>query len=270
MRQVSYPSIVFRTHRGFGIFSILVAGTLQFLVIKAITTIDTTPILPAFMSQLPERFRMIINENLISQLTVEGGAAFGFSHPIMMVLLAINAVSIPARHVSGEIEDGTMEFLLAHPVGRMRLLLSLWVVTGLINLFVVCGALLGSVTALTVFHRVSGGVLVKLLEIGANLWVLFLLVQSVAMLSSTYGGKGSRPALWTAVVVLTFYVLHFLTPLWDALRVTTRINIFTYYQPQKLMFDQGSFGQDILVLAVLTGICLSLALHQFSRRDIPG
>lgn len=270
MRQVSYPSLVFKTHRGFGIFSILVAGTLQFLVIKAITTIDATSIPPAFISQLPERFRMIINENLISQLTVDGGAAFGFNHPIMMVLLAITAVSIPARHVSGEIEDGTMELLLAHPVGRVRLLLSLWAATGVMTLLIVCGALLGSVTGMTVYHTVSGGLVVKLLEIGVNLWLLFLLVQSVALLASTYGTKGSRPAMWTAVVVMTFYVLHFLTPLWDALRVTTRFNIFTYYQPQKLMFGQGRFGHDILVLAALTGICLFLALHQFNRRDIPG
>lgn len=270
MLQTSYPSLVVRTHRGFGIFCVVVAGALEFLVIKAISTTDITSMLPMLLSQLPERFRMVVNENLISQLTLGGGAAFGFSHPIMMVLLAINAVSIPARHVSGAIEDGSMELILAHPIPRTRLLLSLWGATAVVNLLVVCGGLFGSILALAVFHGLGGGFLVKLLGIGANLWVLFLLVQSVAMLASAYGGKGSKPALWTAVVVMTFYVMHFLTPLWDALEVTKPLNIFSYYQPQKLMSGGGDIGRDVLVLAALTGVCLLLSVHQFNRRDIPG
>jgi ABC-2 type transport system permease protein len=270
MRQVSYPSLVLKTHGGFGIFCVLVAGALEFLVIKAVTTIDGTSMVAGLLSQLPDRFRMIVNENLISQLTVGGGAAFGFSHPIMMVLLAINAVSIPARHVSGGIEDGSMELLLAHPIGRTRFVLSLWAAAGAVNLAVICGGLAGSVLALAVFHGLAGGLVLKLLGVGANLWVLFLLVQSVAMLASVYGGKGSKPALWTAVVAMTFYVIHFLTPLWDALRVTMRCNIFTYYQPQKLMSGEGSVGRDMLVLAAAASICLLLSIHQFNRRDIPG
>jgi len=270
MRRVSYTSFVFKSHRGFTVFCVLVAATFEFLVIKAITTADLASMLPGFLSQLPERFQMIVNENLISQLTVSGGAAFGFSHPIMIVLLAINAVSIPARHVSGSIEDGSMEVLLAHPFGRTRLVLSLWAATGVANLLVICGGLMGCVAALAVFHGLAAGFIVRLLAMGANLWLLFLLVQSVSMLASVYGGKGSKPAAWTAVIVMTFYVVHFLTPLWDALRVTTRFNVFTYYQPQKLVLGEGSFGRDVLVLAVLTCICLLLSIHQFNRRDIPG
>ena len=267
---MSYPYLVFKTHRGFVVFSALVAGALQLVIIKAITAFDTTSILPAFLAQLPERLRVLVDETLISRFSIEGAAAFGFNHPMVIVLVAINAVLISARHVSGEIEDGTMELLLAHPVRRLGLLAWLWVVAGLGNLVVVGGALAGSLTGVAVFDTLTGSFSIKLVEIAVNLWLLSVLVHTGGLLAGVYATRGSRPGVWVAGVFLALYVLHFLSALWGALGVTAPVNIFTYYQPQKLVIDQASFARNAAVLGGITVVCLVLALRRFDSRDVPG
>jgi ABC-2 type transport system permease protein len=270
MKGPSYISLVMKHHRGFAVFSGIVAASLQFLVIKAITSIDADTVSSLILSQLPERFRMMINETLISRMTVEGAAAFGFNHPIVMVLVAINAVAVPAKHISGEIESGTMELLLSHPVRRVKLFFSMWSAAAAINLFVVVGALLGSLTAVTAAGVLSRSLAGRLVGIALILWLLSLVVTALAALASAWATRGARPVLWVAVVVLTLYVIHFLTPLWGFLEIMIPFNIFTYYQPQKLMFGEASFGRDALVLAGVTLVLLAAAAHRFQTRDIPG
>jgi ABC-2 type transport system permease protein len=207
---------------------------------------------------------------LISRMTVEGAAAFGFNHPILIVLVAINAIAVPARHISGEIESGTMELLLAYPVSRVRLLLSLWAMSALIGLVVVSAALLGSLSGVIVFDAATKSLVWRLSEIALNLWLITLVMQTVALLASAFGTRGARPALWSAVILLSLYVVHFLTPLWEALRYTAPVNIFTYYQPQKLVFGERSLAENAVVLIAVTAIALVLAARRFHTRDIPG
>ncbi len=265
-----YPAMVVKAQRGFVIFGVLVAAALQFLVVKAATSIDLGSLLPAVLSQLPERFRLMVNETLIGRMGLEGAVAFGFSHPVMMVIVAINSVAVPTRHLSGEIEEGSMEIVMSHPVDRTHLMLALWSTGALMNLAIVCGALAGSLAGLT-FYRVASPALVwKLLKIASNLWVLSILIETVALMASSLAAKGQRPSLWVAVTVLAFYVLNFLRALWDVLNFTVPVNIFSYYQPQKLMFDEASWGRDVGVLAAIALTCLAVSIAWFRRRDIPG
>jgi ABC-2 type transport system permease protein len=261
---------VFRTHRGFVLFALAVAGMLQFLIIRGITGADTASIVPALLSHLPERFQLMINETLISRLSAEGAAAFGFNHPIVMVLLAISSVSVAARHVSGDIEDGVMEITLAHPIGRVRLLASVLAAGAAMNLVIVAGAVAGSFFALVVFHAIETTSADRLLVIAGNLWMVSLVMLTGAVAAAAFAAKGTRPGLWTASVLLGFYVLHFLTPLWDPLRVFVPVNVFSYYQPQKLILAETSAAKNFLVLVVAAGVLFGLAARRFSARDIPG
>lgn len=270
MPGLAYTSLIVKTHRGFVVFAVLVAAALQLLVVRAITSVDVGSFLPAIFNQMPERLRLMVSETLIARMGLEGAVAFGFNHPIMMTLLVINSIAVPARHISGDIEDGGMEILLAHPVSRTRLLLTLWATGAFLNLAVVCGALAGSLGGLAVFQSGDPRLAGRLVGIAANLWMLSVFIGTAALLASTLAVKGQRSALWVAVTVLGFYVLNFLRALWDVLRFTVPVNFFSYYQPQKLMFDEASWRFDVGVLGALTAACLALSVGVFRRRDIPG
>jgi hypothetical protein len=80
---------------------------------------------------------------------------------------------------------------------------------------------------------------------------------------------GSKAGNFSAIITLMFYLLSFLAQMWSALKFTKPFNIFTYYEPQALMFDKGHFMLDILVLSALIILCFGISMKQFIKRDIP-
>lgn len=269
MVNLAYIRLIWRNNRGFAFFSMVFITFLQFLILYLITTIDTTSILTAILEQLPERMRIFLNDSFFSTLTFDGAAAFGFDHPLVLALLAINAINIPIHHITREIESGTLELLLAHPLKRKTLLTSLWISGALILLFIIFAALLGSIISIILFHQLSMGIVTQLIQISFNLWLLFVLIFTYTMMITVYGKLGSKAANISAVITLVFYLLHFLAQLWGALEFTKPFNIFNYYEPQKLMFNQGNFNLDILVLGSLIVVCFGISLRKFQKRDIP-
>jgi len=89
------------------------------------------------------------------------------------------------------------------------------------------------------------------------------------LLIAVFGKTGSRPGNTSAGITFFFYLLFFLAQLWNAIAFTNYFNIFNFYQPQKLMFGQGNFLRDILVLSLLILVCLGISMRKFNKRDLP-
>ncbi|MCD4684296.1 MAG: ABC transporter permease subunit, partial [Bacteroidales bacterium] len=210
-----------------------------------------------------------LNESFFNMLTFDGAAAFGFNHPLVLAVLAINAINIPVHHISRELETGTLELLLAHPFKRQSLIISLWFSGCIILCAIIVAALIGSFSAIALFHQLSMGILLKMFQISFNLWMLFVLIFTYTLLIASFGKTGSKAGNISAVVTFVFYMLHFLSQLWSSIEFTKPFNIFTYYEPQNLMFKQDNIILNSVVLGSLILICLLLSLWQFNRRDIP-
>jgi ABC-type transport system involved in multi-copper enzyme maturation permease subunit len=153
----------------------------------------------------------MFGEDFISMLTVEGAAAFGLNHPLVLVILSISF-----------------------------------------------------------FHQLPFELLAKMLKIGCNLWLLFVFIMSLTMVLSSFEKEGNKVGIRVAGIALVFYLLHYLSSLWDAIQFTKPFNIFTYYQPEDLMTGQRSFLLHFMVLSSLILLCLLISIYQFNRRDIPG
>lgn len=270
MNNRAYLLFVLKSHRGFAFFSVVMATFLQYVIVGLMATFDTASMYDTLMRQMPEQFRMLVTENYFMEMSIKGAAAFGFNHPIVLALLVICAISVPARHISSEIEGGTMEWLLAYPVKRTSLLLSMWMSGCVLVLLIVAGALGGLYSALAVTRNFDADIFVRMMQIGLNLWLLSILIMSMTFVIATFGRAGSRTSAPGAAVVLTFYFLYYVASIRDSLAFTKPFNIFSYYQPQKVMFDQANFPFNAAVLLGLTGVCLAAGVWQFRRRDIPG
>jgi len=269
MNRFCYPRMVLKKQLGLMGFSMLMVGAIQFLIVWLVTTIDYGPIVESMMKQLPVFFRQFFEEEMLGKFSAEGGTAFGFNHPIVLTLMGINAIMIGARHIAGEVEGGTLELLLAYPVKRTKLLLTLWG-TGVVQLLVVAGAaLVSSMISVKIYHELNGDILTALFKIAGNLWLLFVLVLSFTLVVSSFGKEASKTGLASAAVLLVFYFVHFLSKIWEGIGFTKPVNIFTYYQPQKLMFGERDFSLNLVVLLILIIVCLTISLLQFNRRDIP-
>ncbi len=269
MIKWAYIRLVWRNNKGFAIFSMVFITLFQFLLLYLVTTFDTAAMLTAILDQMPPMMKVFLQDSFFSMLTYDGAAAFGFNHPIVLTLLVITAINIPAHHITRETETGTLELLLAHPFRRRSLIISLWTSGCLILMLIIAAALIGSFTSIILFHHLTGDIIISLLQISFNLWLFILLIFSITMLIAVYARQGIRAGNLSAVFTFVFYLLYFIAQLWDALAFTKPFNIFSYYEPQGLMFGKGNFWLDILVLGGLVLLCLGLSLRRFERRDVP-
>ncbi len=93
---LNYARFIWKNYRGLLLFSAVFAALMQFLMLFLITTIDYGPIIDALLSRLPAQIRVLFATEFLQHISAEGAAAFGFNHPIVIVLLAISAILIPA------------------------------------------------------------------------------------------------------------------------------------------------------------------------------
>jgi ABC-2 type transport system permease protein len=269
MINKNYFFLIWKLHRGLLVFSIIFLTSMQFLIIWLFGSLDYVPILEAFIQQLPPQLRVIFTDQFIQRFSIQGATAFGFNHPLVLAVLAISAIVIPAHHIAGEIENGTLEILLAHPLLRKSIIISLTLSYGLFLLLIIAGGWIGSISALFIKSQLNCQILFKLLQIGANLWLLFILIMSYTLLASTSAKEGSRVGIAAASITLLFYLFNFLSTMWDTIQFTKIVNIFTYYQPQKLMFGEAIFWKNSIFLISAILICQLIALFNFQIRDIP-
>ncbi len=269
MNKMGYIRLIWRNNRGFAIFSMVFITLLQFLILYLVTTFDTLAIISAILEQIPEKMRIFLNDSFFNMLSLDGAAAFGFNHPLVLAVLAINAINIPVHHISRELESGTLELLLAYPFKRQSLIISLWFSGCIILCAIIVAALIGSFSAIALFHQLTMGILLKMFQISFNLWMLFVLIFTYTLLIAAFSKTGSKAGNISAVVTFIFYMLHFLSQLWSSIEFTKPFNIFSYYEPQNLMFKQDNIILNSIVLGSLILICLIISIWQFNRRDIP-
>jgi ABC-2 type transport system permease protein len=267
---MSYFYFILKSHRSFLLFSMIIISLFQFLILRLVTTIDYSSIIMNLLEQLPEFVRAMFGEDFVSMLTVEGAAAFGLNHPLVLIILSIGAITIPSRHIAGEAETGTLELVLSFPVNRINLLLNLYISAVVFLFLIIFPALCSSVLSIRIFHRLTFSLFVKMLQIGCNLWLLFVFIMSLTMVLSSFEKEGSKVGTRAAGIALVFYLLHYLSSLWNEIQFTKPFNIFTYYQPEDLMTGQRSFFLHFIVLSSLILLCLFVSIYQFNRRDIPG
>jgi len=265
----AYIMLVWRNNRGFAIFSAVFITLLQLLILYLVTTFDTAAIISSILDKLPEMMRAYLEDSFFSTLTFDGAAAFGFNHPLVMALLVMTAINIPVHHITREIDTGTLELLLAHPFRRRTLHTSLWIAGCLIFFLIIAAGLIGSFTSIILFHDLTTGLFIRLLQVGFNLWLLVVLIFSYTLLIAVWSRPGIKAGNLSAVITLVFYLLFFIAQMWGALKFTKAFNIFTYYEPQGLVFKKGHFALDIIVLGVLILLSFVVSLKRFEKRDIP-
>ena len=269
MLNRAYIRLVWRNNRTFAIFSTVFITLFQFLILYLVTTFDTQAMLTAIVDQMPPVMKAFLDNSFFSLLTYDGAAAFGFNHPIVLTLLVLNAIIIPGHHIGRELETGTLEILLAHPVKRNSLITSLWLSGNIILFFIIAVSLAGSLSSIIIFHHLTLTILVRLLAICFNLWLLIALIYTYTLLIAVYSKMGTKAGNISAGITFFLYLLFFLSELWGLLSFTRPFNIFSYFEPQKVIFGQGNFYLDILVLASLTAISFMIGLRRFRLRDIP-
>lgn len=197
----------------------------------------------------------------------EGIVAFGFQHPMFLVAAAafiLAAATVPAA----ERETGFLDLVLARPVPRGAYVLAtlLLVVTGAvaIPMAILAGAGIGLATV----HAVPPGLSwVDYVPAAAALASVLLAVGGIGLLAAV-SARRRGPAIGRAVgLVLVFYWLDFVGPLWDVLETVRWISPFAYFEPAAAV-TAGVGAVDTAVLLAVFAATAVAAFLEFGRQDL--
>jgi ABC-type transport system involved in multi-copper enzyme maturation permease subunit len=258
-----------RDHLPFLILAFILVGALQTLLLTIVTTTQLFNFVRDFVQQLPQELQQFLGEEFVAQFSVKGAAAFGYNHPLVITFLAIVAITLPSKHIAGEIENGTQELVFSMPVRRISIGLSLWLVSFIAIFFVIAGGWLGTFISTLIFPDARLLPFSEIFLIGISLGALILCINAYTFLISSYSREGSKVALQAAGVTLFFYFLNSIAKIWSAASFLKPYSIFYYYEPQNVMMGEANFVRDLLVLGMLTILLVILTIYRISRRDIP-
>jgi ABC-2 type transport system permease protein len=234
-------------------------------------------LMPIVYGTFGQTFRSIIDSGLIPEeltqfgggdvFSLSGSLALGAIHPISLILNSIFAVGFATAAVAGERQRGTLEVLLARPMSRRTVYLTLLAATlsfvGVALAANIVGAIVGSIIA-----GVSSELaLDRLPLLWLNGFMLFGVIGTIGLAASVSFDR-LTPALGVVVaVVVVMYFLDVLGTFWPDARGLQPYSLFHYYGPKDILEGVGS-SVDLVLLAAVAAVAIGWAVFEFPRRDL--
>jgi ABC-2 type transport system permease protein len=213
---------------------------------------------------VPQQFAQFGGGDLFS---LPGTIAVGFIHPIAVALSLVFALGFAVASVAGERQRGTLEVLLARPLSRRRIYLTLLIATVLFVAVTTAAQVLGTIVGATL-----GGALGELRpDRLAVMWLNGVVVFSAfgaVSLAASVSFDRLAPALGLSLAfVIVSYFLEIIGSLWAAAKGLQPYSLFHYLDPRGALNGTTTVGDWLVPIGVLV-IAIAVALAVFPRRDL--
>lgn len=247
------------------------------LVICAVGLLVWGAALPLVYSAFGKSLSDLITSNpLFQQFSQFGGGdvtslggyiGIGFIHPITLLLMGIFAVGFPLAAIAGERQRGTLEVLLARPISRHSLYLTLFVV-GSLALAVLMASELGGAYVSSVATGVGSELQASnMVLLWFNGWLLFVALMAIAFASSVSFDR-LGPALGISLgFVIVSYFLDVIGSLWPAAAWIQTYSVFDLVRAKHVL-AAGLIPEHVLALILITAAAVAYAWVEFPRRDL--
>lgn len=218
------------------------------------------------------------------QLTATMSQAFLWVHPTVLTLIWAHEVMFCTRTPAGEVDRGTIDFLLSLPISRWRVFITetiAWLCSGC---FIIGLGYVGHLIT-SQFTQAEMRPPWKLTAfIMINLSALYLAVGSVTFLVSAMSDRRYRAIGVVFCLLLASFLLNFIAQFWNPLgetapasaiagstqehSVISWFSLVSYYRPA-IIIRTGLFPWlDFAVLLAVSCVSWSAAAVIFGRRDI--
>jgi ABC-2 type transport system permease protein len=213
---------------------------------------------------LPEQ---LMNFGSGSLFTLAGSMTLGFQHPMAIALIGIFAVGASATAVAGERAQGTLEVLLARPISRTTLYVSILaalLIAVLVVILAILAGMVGGSIVLGIADEVDLGQMPLVAANGFGLWAAFT-TFGLAM-SVSFDRPGPAIGLSLGWLML-HYFLEILGSLWTDAAWTQEYSLLHHFAPGEIV--SGNFDPiDLVIVSVAAIVPLVYALLVFPRRDL--
>ena len=199
--------------------------------------------------------------------SLAGAIALGLIHPISIILVAVFAVGFTTSAVAGERQRGTLENLLARPISRRSLYVTLAVATLLFLSAAIASLLAGSIGGAAFSGIVRELPVERLPLLWLNGVLLHASLASIGLAASVTFDR-LPPALGlTLGCAVAMYAFEVLGSLWPAAAWLQSYSLF-HYPKAKEILNGAPAAVDLAVLAGIASLGAVWALVIFPRRDI--
>ena len=261
MRSVFLKSLRDQTAAMLG-WGLILASLSAFTLLFFPAMADQTKAYDELLKSMPEITSFL--GNVTTMGTVEGFVTYGLLSYLPLVL-SIYVLMAAVRTITGEIDTGTMDFLLSHPIPRWRataekaaaLVVAVVVICGLFGIGLWIGGL-------AIRSDISGG---QWLLAGLNVAPLTLFFGSLtfAVACATRGSSAAYGVAGTVVIVS--FVANGLVPLIKSLAPYREWTIYYLFAASKPL-STGVIWGHVAILLAASLVLLAAGIAAFQRRDI--
>ncbi len=206
------------------------------------------------MQQLPQFIQQQMQQMTSSYGLYVWGNWFSKNGPEIMIIMAI---VLGSGLIAGEVNKGTIFFLLGKPISRERVLLIKYAISALILLAIsiITGIALFVTAAIVGHPQDIGGVVISTFL----LWLGVLFGLGLALMFSVLFKDALWPLICALVITLLTVIPSFI-PDWGAWNLTS------YWSNQTIYLGQGFPFKEYVICLVAAVIPLILALMLFRKR----
>ena len=234
-------------------------------------------LLPVIYARYGSRFSALLNSGLMPRefasfaggdvFSLSGSIALSFIHPIAIILTSVFAVGFSAAAVAGERQRGTLEVVLARPISRRALYLTLLAAAFGFIAVAVAALLAGSVSGAT-FAGIAKDLAIRNLPLlWLNSVLLFGAFAAIGLAASVSFDR-LTPALGVTLgILIVMYLLDVLGSLWPAAKWLQPYSLFHYLNPRAILNGTGA-RVDLALLVSVILLAMTWALVVFPRRDL--
>lgn len=247
------------------------------LVVVCVALAIWSALLPVVYGTFGQTFKSIIDSGLIPKqlmqfgggdiFSLSGAMALGAIHPISLILNSIFAAGFATSAVAGERQRGTLEVLLARPLSRQTVYVTLLVaVLGFIAVAAVA-SVVGSTIGATVGGVAGELVPARLPFFWLNAVLLFGTIAAVGLAASVSFDRLTPAIGLTIGFTVVSYFLEVLGTLWPDAQGLQRYSVFHYFDAKQVLEGNVVVG-NFVILAAVAAVAIGWALVEFPRRDL--
>lgn len=213
---------------------------------------------------IPEAFLRLLGADPFS---LTGAVALGAVHPVALGLQLVYPVGFAAFAIAGERQRGTLEVLLARPISRRSVWVTLFVALVGFSVLTTAAQLAGTVLGSALYGVADQLDPAALAFLGLNTVALLAALAAICLAASATFDRPAAPFAIGLVVVIAGYVLEVLGTLWPDAAFLQPWSPFHYLRPLEILAGRDA-TTDALVLVAVATLAVAIALVRFPRRDL--
>ena len=239
----------------------------EFILCAVVASMDLEATFAQLTTLAPPLIRAMIEQNM------PGGSpadvlSFGWNHPVAHALLTAIAITLPARAIAGEIENGVIELVMAQPISRAQYFAAHVIFGAGAISAVIVGGLFGTALGQAIFSLNAFG-WERMAGLYVNAFLLQLAIYSLTLAVSAFGREAGRVAVAGVLIAVVSFLVNAITMLWAKAEFLKPFSLHAYFIPREVLAQGHLAISSVLVLTTVAALAMAVAYSRFAARDLP-